>query len=607
MCAFRQCRITAGSRIGFMGILVTLLCCLCGMAGQVQPTPTSNTVVPNLVKFTGTVPVSPGQTPVSVVGITFALYKERQGGAPLFMEVQNVRPDGSGRYTVHLGATKPAGLPIDLFASGEARWLGVQIEGLAEEPRVLLLSVPYALKAADAETVGGLPPSAFVLAGSVPATTAVREGAVTPNANTPAPNVGGTGTTNFVPLWKDNAGTLGNSVIFQNPSSNVGIGTQSPSAKLDVAGTTTVRGNLQLPATGAATAARGQNSQPFSFVTSSFNSATATSLNQTFRWVAEPSGNNTTSPSGTLNLLFGQGSVAPSEAGLRIAKNGQITFAPGQTFPGTGPGTIIGVTAGTGLTGGGNSGAVTLNLDTSFTNGRYAQLTANNTFTGTQIINNSVGIGISPAVPLHVNGAIRGEKGLSLSSVGRFDVDAPFKPGGRFTVLDNGNVGIGVSTPLVALHVAGTLRSESGGLSLGGFAPVNVDSPGISGGRFTVLSNGRVGVNTPSPVSTLDVNGDVYVRGQLSFGTIYVESPAVTISPRTEDTAIVICPAGYSVMSGGFDIGGPGRYAARTLTATWPASKDRWVVDVVNDPGLIGGDVISVIATAVCARIQVAD
>ena len=29
---------------------------------------------------------------------------------------------------------------------------------------MLLLSVPYALKAADAETVGGLPASAFVLA-----------------------------------------------------------------------------------------------------------------------------------------------------------------------------------------------------------------------------------------------------------------------------------------------------------------------------------------------------------------------------------------------------------------------------------------------------------
>jgi hypothetical protein len=47
---------------------------------------------------------------------------------------------------------------------GEARWLGVQPEGQAEQPRVLLLRGPYALKAGDAQTLGGLPSSAFVLA-----------------------------------------------------------------------------------------------------------------------------------------------------------------------------------------------------------------------------------------------------------------------------------------------------------------------------------------------------------------------------------------------------------------------------------------------------------
>jgi hypothetical protein len=51
-----------------------------------------------------------------------------------------------------------------LFSSGEARWLGVQVQGQAEQPRTLLLSVPYALKALDAETIHGMPLSAFVLA-----------------------------------------------------------------------------------------------------------------------------------------------------------------------------------------------------------------------------------------------------------------------------------------------------------------------------------------------------------------------------------------------------------------------------------------------------------
>lgn len=40
----------------------------------------------------------------------------------------------------------------------------MQIVGQEEQPRVLLVAVPYALKAGDAETIGGLPASAFVLA-----------------------------------------------------------------------------------------------------------------------------------------------------------------------------------------------------------------------------------------------------------------------------------------------------------------------------------------------------------------------------------------------------------------------------------------------------------
>ena len=44
------------------------------------------------------------------------------------METQNVTPDKYGHYTVVLGSTAAKGLPSDLFASGEARWLGAQPE-----------------------------------------------------------------------------------------------------------------------------------------------------------------------------------------------------------------------------------------------------------------------------------------------------------------------------------------------------------------------------------------------------------------------------------------------------------------------------------------------
>jgi trimeric autotransporter adhesin len=80
------------------------------------------------------------------------------------LETQNIQPDKNGHYTVLLGSTKPEGLPVDLFVSEQARWLGVRPEGQSEPARVLLAAVPYALKAGDAETLGGFSPSAFVLA-----------------------------------------------------------------------------------------------------------------------------------------------------------------------------------------------------------------------------------------------------------------------------------------------------------------------------------------------------------------------------------------------------------------------------------------------------------
>src|ERR1700687_4933937 len=133
-------------------------------AAQQSATTQSSAPVPRLVNFTGKAADAQGKPIAGIAGVTLAIYKNQYEGAPLWLETQNAQADTKGNYTVQLGATKPDGLPLDLFSSGDARWLGVTVNGGQEQPRVLLLSVPYALKAADAETVGGLPPSAFVLA-----------------------------------------------------------------------------------------------------------------------------------------------------------------------------------------------------------------------------------------------------------------------------------------------------------------------------------------------------------------------------------------------------------------------------------------------------------
>jgi hypothetical protein len=311
-------------------------------------------VLPKLVSFEGTLKNSAGHPIQSITGVTFSLYAEEQGGgAPLWLETQNVTPDETGRYTVQLG--KNISLPANLFASGEARWLGIRMGGDPEQPRVLLVAVPYAMKAADADTVGGLPASAFVLAtpatngGLIPhaASATVASAASSNPASSDVTTTGGT--VNTLPIFST-ATNVQNSVVTQTGSGStakIGINVAAPAATLDIKGGEYVRGTLTLPATGNATATAGKNSQADLFIASAFNSSTGTPVNQKFQLQAEPISNNTASASGTLNLLYATGTKTPSETGLSINSKGQIAFAAGQTFPGTGTGTVtrVGLTA----------------------------------------------------------------------------------------------------------------------------------------------------------------------------------------------------------------------------------------------------------------------
>jgi hypothetical protein len=198
--------------------------------------------VPQLVRFTGVLKDDLGHVKTGIVGVTFALYKEQDGGTPLWLEMQNIEADNEGKYSTLLGSTKVEGLPADLFSTEEPRWLGVQVEGQAEQPRALFVSVPYALRASDAATIGGLPPSAFMRAHE-PGTgsennssTASTYSSTASTSSTPvasgtaasSPKFSGSGTTDFIPIWTSSS-TLGNSTIFEK-AGKVGIGTTAPGA-----------------------------------------------------------------------------------------------------------------------------------------------------------------------------------------------------------------------------------------------------------------------------------------------------------------------------------------------------------------------------------------
>jgi hypothetical protein len=58
--------------------------------------------VPQLINYAGVLTNVNGKPLTGVIGVTFLLYKDQQGGSPRWMETQNVQPDKSGHYSVML-------------------------------------------------------------------------------------------------------------------------------------------------------------------------------------------------------------------------------------------------------------------------------------------------------------------------------------------------------------------------------------------------------------------------------------------------------------------------------------------------------------------------
>jgi hypothetical protein len=321
----------------------------------VQPDAAAGTV-PHLLQFAGTLKDATMRPVTGAASVTFALYSEQDGGTALWSETQNVLADASGHFNVLLGGATANGIPAELFGTGQSRWLGISVARSAEMPRVLLASVPYALKAADADTLGGLPASAYVTtqslaASNARATTPIAGGNTTviatpqiasaQTASTSATNAipqatpSGTGTTDYIPLWTSGS-NLGNSILFQSGSS-IGLGTTTPASTLDINGGEILRGGFYEYPQGTATASAGQPSHSFQWLASLYSSSSKAAADFAFGFRAEPAQNNVANPTAKLDLFYGTGGPTGSlaDTGFSFATNGIVTFAAGQTFPGT--------------------------------------------------------------------------------------------------------------------------------------------------------------------------------------------------------------------------------------------------------------------------------
>jgi hypothetical protein len=584
--------------------------------------------VPPLVPYSGVVFGAQGRLLANSTSISFLIFKNETGGEPLFAETQTVTFDSTGHYEVQLGATLPNGLPQDLFSTGEARWLEVQVAGEAPQPRVLLVSVPYALKAGDATTLGGLPASAYALAGTKPAAIASSKESQNVVSNTTATVTTTGGAAGYLPVF-NGASTVVDSIIFQD-ATGVGVGTSVPAAKLDVNGTAIVTGALSADggatfggpvavlAGGKATPTAGFGSHSLSFEASTFNSGVNLTVPQTFELAVEPIGNDTAAATSALEVLFGQGTAAPTPTGLSIGANGRITFAPGQTFPGTADGTITGVTAGTDLTGGGTSGNVTLNLNVANTDARYARLAAANSFTGSQTVKGSVtassfvgsGAGLSEVTA--ANSAELG--GLAANSYALLSANNAFAGIQSF-----GEIGIGTTTPRSLLEGQATaskaigpvftLTNTAGGLGAESALDFNTLLPSKTGiynpmariaasdangysdsllfqsnkpgaqnnglqTNMVITSAGLVGIGTMTPASQLQVNGTVTATSFAGNGSGLTNVNASALGGLTPGAYAQLAASntftGNQTITGNLTVGNlnvTGTYSAPTINA----------------------------------------
>lgn len=328
--------------------------------------------------------------------------------------------------------------------------------------------------------------------------------------------VSGSGTTNYVSKFTSGT-TLGNSQIFDN-GTNVGIGTSSPSEKLEV------NGNIIIP-----------NGQ---WYYSKLSSGTSVRL-----LGVDSSNNLYCGLDATTNTIFRTNGTER----MRITSTGNVGIGTTSAL------TLLQI-------GNQNSSSDLVSLGVTYNSSR------------------STRGGITWRDVTNVTGRIHTEyDGTMVSMVFGSLYNSGYNSNSLMTIRGNGNVGIGTSSPVDKLVVSGAVRSnnQANSFSVGGVSSLMdmvsssklIRIGSIAGGdaltgsqgdvafltrgveNMRITSAGDVGIGTTAPLEKLDVSGDIImtdtITGQANlkslFGTI-VSHNLITQNYGFANNAIVSNP-----------------------------------------------------------------
>jgi len=385
-----------------------------------------------------------------------------------------------------------------------------------------------------------LPASAFLQTNfaEAPGSTTTAK-AANSNSNAPTAAITGSGTTDYIPLWRSSS-ALGNSILYQT-GGNIGVATKTPGAKLDTVGTViAVRGTTP-GATGTGVAGVATSTTGLNFGVQGQTSSTTTDA----AGVSGYEGATT----GHVYGVFGQANSTTTNAmgvsGYEAATKGQVYGVDGYTastgpfaaavggFEGATTGQVFGVTGGASSTTNGSAG---VNGNESATTGAVYGVSGstNSTtnfaagVTGFEGAATGQVFGVAGGTSSSTNGAVGvvGNATATAGQVAGVSGNSVSTSGtgvfGSATAKTGATFGVFGQTTSPSGHGTSGYASATSGPAIGVVGLTN--SPAGAGASFTNLGGGTSAVIIASGagyanVFTLDASGNLSIKGKLTKGS----------------------------------------------------------------------------------------